>query len=1226
MRPLAARGPRCTPARRMMAGLAIASLLAALALAAPALAHAEEAAAWWQLSSAVTPTHLPPGAEGTISATATNLGAADVQDSGAHHITLTDKLPKGLSITSAKPVLCPVQGPEAPLCGVRWPEKNATAEPVCHSSESEGIWEASCSFPERISPYERIEVLMSVKAAASIPSPSEEINEVKVEGGEKPEGGEMPPKSLKRAVTVSNEPTPFGVEAYELSPEDEHGAPATQAGSHPFQFTTSFTFNTIFHKYPNGKTLPVVPVGLKNLHVNLPPGLIGNASKSVIAQCTEQEFTTLSTIRIGNECKPNTAIGVAVVTVTEPNNGGIVFTLPEAIYNLVPSRGEPARFGFLANGTPVTLDTVLREGDYHVQVNVNNASEAVALLASEVTIWGVPGVASHDISRGSQCLARGADAETGEKCEPPEPRNTNPFLTLPTSCAESLQTSEQAQSWLFGASPLALLAPTATETLTGCNELPFAPTVAVTPTEHQSNTPTGLTVALTAPQKTTLEEKGLAEAQIRNTIVKLPAGVQLSPSAANGLQACSLAQIGYRGRNPQTSTDEFNEHPTYEQEGSCPKASKVGTVEIVTPVLEGKLEGSEATLEGSVYLAEEQKSESEPMRNPFRSLFALYIIVEDPISGALVKLAGKVELVEDTGQITSIFPNAPQLPFSRLTLTLFSGSRASITTPRACGNYTTLASFTPWSGTAAVERSLNPEEFNITSGPGGSACASPQPFNPGFQAGSTNNQAGAFTPFTLTLTRGDADQALKGVSMTLPPGMAGLLSTVKQCGEPQAEEGTCGPESLIGSATAVAGLGATPFTETGGKVYITGPYHGAPFGLSIVLPTAAGPFDFGNVVTRSTINVDPTTAALSIGSDLPTMLNTTTHHSGVPVQLRRVDVTVERPGGAPFQFNPTNCEPMKITATLSGDQGASAPESVPFRAANCDKLPFSPKLTASTGATASKANGANLDVKIASVGVGQANIQKVFLQLPIALPSRLSTIQKACVLAVFNANPAACDEGSLVGKATIHTPVLTSALSGPAYLVSHGGAAFPDIEFVLQGEGITLILDGKTDIKKGITYSRFESAPDAPFTSFETELPTGPHSALTAFVPKTPYKLCATNLTMPTQITGQNGAVIKQNTHIAITGCPPSVTITKTRARARSILVTVKLSQAGTVKISGPGLKSVTKRGVSAGSHVITVPLTRSGRTAARRHKKVKIKASLTVGRRSVTGTATAKA
>ena len=266
-------------------------------------------------------------------------------------------------------------------------------------------------------------------------------------------------------------------------------------------------------------------------------------------------------------------------------------------------------------------------------------------------------------------------------------------------------------------------------------------------------------------------------------------------------------------------------------------------------------------------------------------------------------------------------------------------------------------------------------------------------------------------------------------------------------------------------------------------------------------------------------------------------------------------MNVDRPG---FQFNPTNCNPMSVAGTISGSEGASAPVSSPFQVTNCAALPFSPKLTATAGGRGSKADGTSLDVKVESGGVGpggvaQAGIAKVDLQLPLALSSRLPTLQKACVEAVFNADPASCDEGSVIGEATIHTPVLTSPLTGPAYLVSHGGAEFPDVEFVLQGEGITLVLDGKTAIKHGITYSKFESAPDAPFTIFETELPAGPHGVLAPNVPeKEDFSLCKASLAMPTEITGQNGAVINQTTNIAVTGCGgvlPSKTAKPTRAQ-----------------------------------------------------------------------------
>ncbi len=334
---------------------------------------------------------------------------------------------------------------------------------------------------------------------------------------------------------------------------------------------------------------------------------------------------------------------------------------------------------------------------------------------------------------------------------------------------------------------------------------------------------------------------------------------------------------------------------------------------------------------------------------------------------------------------------------------------------------------------------------------------------------------------------------------------------------------------------------------------------------------------------RSRINVNPTTAAVTVttdpgprGESLPTILK------GVPVELKALNVTVDRPE---FQFNPTNCAPMSVTGSLGSSEGITAGVSSPFQVSGCSSLPFTPKLTATAGGAASKVDGASLNVKIQSPGLGQANIQKVLLTIPSLLPSRLDTIQKACPDYVFEKNPATCDEGSVVGKATVHTPVFKNPLIGPAYLVSHANREFPDVDFVLQGEGITLIVTGHTDITHGVTYSRFETAPDAPFTAFETELPTGPHSALTAYVPGAQrYNLCGQNLQIPTEIIAQDGAEISQDTQVALTGCPPSVKVTKTKTKKASVAISISLSAPGSVTITGKGLKSTAKKGLSAGN------------------------------------------
>ena len=691
---------------------------------------------------------------------------------------------------------------------------------------------------------------------------------------------------------------------------------------------------------------------------------------------------------------------------------------------------------------------------------------------------------------------------------------------------------------------------------------------------------------------------GLAEADLRDALVTLPEGVEVNPSGAYGRQGCSPAQIELHGPEP----------------AQCPNASKIGSVQIETPLLEHPLQGG-------VYLAQQGNAGQAQGENPFGSLLAIYIAGENAERGVVVKLAGHLEINEKTGQLTTRFDENPQLPFEELKLDLFGGSRAPLSTPQACGIYTTTTSLTPWSapesGPAATPSSI----FPISSGPGGSPCVA-QGFAPSFTAGTTNNQAGAFSPFTLKLSRQDGEQTLSTVGTTMPPGVLGMLSKVQRCGEPQAQAGACPAAAQIGHVTVQAGVGNQPLTlpEAGKQedpVYLTGPYGGGPFGLAIVVHPEAGPFNLEEngrpIVVRAKIAINPTTAQISVLSDpMPTMLQ------GIPLDVRTVDVTVDRPG---FMFNPTDCEPLSVTGAIGSSEGASENVGSRFQAANCATLPFAPKLTASVAGHASKADGVSFDVKIESAGLGQANIHKVDLTLPEALPSRLSTLQKACLAAVFESNPALCSPESIIGKATIHTPLLTGPLSGPAYLVSHGGAAFPDVEFVLQSEGVELILDGETQIKNGITYSKFETAPDAPFTTFETELPAGPKSIFGVYQKNGSYNLCGTTLQMPTEITAQNGAVIKQATAIATTGCPPSLSITKTQVKANSVAVTVKLGQSGTVKITGKGLKPSTKRGLKAGTHTITVPLTATGRAAMKHRTKLKIQASLIAAGK--TGTAT---
>jgi hypothetical protein len=1086
---------------RAMAGAVIASVALVAGNQTAAFANAPA----WHVVAELVPANLPPGGEGEIVVAVSNLGIVPAVGSESP-VTITDTLPPGLRALA-------IAGEAKKGNELKCPTSQPASPPL------------TCTTTGTLYPYERIALTIRVQVEEPPETVTTLPNEVTVQGG----GAQK--TSSTQQLTINASPTQFGIEHLEVSPLNDDGAPATQAGAQPFQLTTTVVTNQTSEHQP----LPQP----KDLSFNLPPGLIGNPN--AVSQCSEVDFAAL--VEQTNLCPPSSVVGVATVTAFEPISGIINKTVP--VFNLVPAHGEPARFGFEVIGKiPIVIDTSVRSGrDYGVVATVRNTTQVAALQSSQVTLWGDPGDPRHNNSRGWECVAGGVfSQQIGKTCPTASQEPEKPFLRTPTSCeanpaTEPVTSSVQADNWIepdsFVSSEYTWMTGEGEPLgFDGCLALPFTPSITVSSEAHSAATPTGLSVKIRIPQLALLEPEKLAQADVRDSTAALPQGVELSPSAANGLQACSEEQIGYEGLDHETGVQQFST-----AKPACPEASKIGVVHIKTPLLSHELEGS-------VYLASPAPKE-ESARNPFNSLIALYLVAEDPVSGVLVKLAGKGELNERTLQVVTTFSNTPQVPFEELSLELFGGPRGSVSTPTHCGGYATEAVFTPWSDTGAVNLYSPVEEFDVNSGVGGGRCPGMVlPFAPGLVAQSTNTAAGSYTHFELELSRPDGQQALSTVSLHLPPGNAAVLANLSLCSEAQAQADACPPESLVGEATADAGLGPEPYVQTGGRVYITGPYDGAPFGLEIVTPAIAGPFNLGNVTVRSRIYVDPNNASITIVSDpLPTQLK------GIPLQLKRVLVNVNREN---FEFNPTSCAPLTISGTIDGAEGASSDVATPFRVENCTSLPFAPVLSASANGHGSKADGTSFAVKVTSRGLGQANIAKVDLQLPKQLPSRLPTIQKACLASVFEANLAACDEGSLIGSATIHTPVLKNPLTGPAYLVSHGNAAFPDVEFVLQGEGIKLVLDGKTQIKDGITYSKFETAPDAPFTTFETVLPAGPHSALTANVAESKhFDLCGENLQMPTTIVGQNGAVIEHSTRIAIQGCA-AVKASKTRRLTRA--------------------------------------------------------------------------
>jgi hypothetical protein len=1122
----------------MMLGLSTRSLklgaAAALALAAGALtlgsacAQAATTSPWWHLSTNIRPASIAPGGEGTVVVQAVNLG--DAETSGP--IVLSDLLPPGLRVQEEEVAgklvpkvsffafshltgnedltkasffglpldLCSIGAHEV-SCGTKSKNPSLNQPPFTEPPFTTEPFFINLLGVAPLQPYEDLELRISVKdegAASGAP------NEAEVTGG----GAST--ARLRRPVSISAEAPTFGAEDFTMVPEEAGGGVDVQAGSHPYQLTSTFALNQ--------SSDPEHPPALaRNLKFNLPAGLIGNAT--LLPQCSDLDFKHVVLGGEENLCPADTAVGVASVTIFEPQQLRLA-TFPVPIFNLVPARGEPARFGFELASTPVALDTSVRTGsDYGVSVSVSNISELAAFISTTVSFWGVPGDKVHDSARGWSCLVSGHWSSRNLPCIGSSQSHPAPFLTMPTSCALPFSASVEGVSWTTPLKPQALaLARTEYDLkdafehplgISGCNQLAFEPSIEVQPDITSASTPTGLSVHVRVPQEVSLSANGLASSSIKDTTVALPDGVLTNPSGADGLQACSEPQIGFQQIAPD-GTDLFTPGIG---EPFCPDASKIGTVEFKVPVVENPLKGS-------IYLATQNQ-------NPFGSLIAMYIVAKDPVSGVLLKLAGEVKLNETTGQITTIFKNSPQAPLEEATFSFFGGDRAPLATPSRCGAYTTQASFAPWSESPPRNTSST---FQITTGPNGGPCPNPLPFSPTLAAGTSNIQAGAFSPLSTTISRADGNQDIKTVQLHMPPGLSGILAGIPLCGEAQANAGTCSQASQIGKTTVSVGLGGDPFTVTGGQVFLTTAYKGAPFGLSIVNPAKAGPFDLGKVIVRAKVEVDPHTTALTVTTDqIPHILQ------GIPLQIKHVNVTIDRPG---FTFNPTNCSPLKLTGAIASVEGASAAVETPFQITNCAALKFAPKFSVSTSGKTSKAKGASLSVKLTYPKGPQgtyANIAKTKVSLPKQLPSRLTTLQKACTAQVFDRSPANCPAASIVGRAKVITPLLPVPLSGPAYFVSHGGEAFPDLTIVLKGSGaydITVELVGSTQIKNGITTTTFKAVPDAPFSSFELTFPQGPHSALAANA-----NLCRSKLAMPTEFTAQNGAVVTRKTPIKVTGC-----------------------------------------------------------------------------------------
>lgn len=1083
--------------------LACVSAVVAVGLLNASVGTAAGVAPGWAIRSAAAPTSLSTNPavacpyEGSpcqgFFVTATNVGSAS---SGA--VVIRDTLPAGVSILAVPPkdaqAYVPVYGGQTEE-GERVP---CTVEAAT----------VTCSYGG-LPPGGVIQILIEVSVAEGTGPTVLNRAEVEEPGGT----GAFRAATAEPSTTptpVNAGPAAFGVQDFSMGVFGPGGEPDVQAGAHPGMVMTAIAYNTVLDGF--GDTSPYEQVEEPKIeNVDLPMGFAGDALAA--PRCSE-------TALAAETCPPDTRIGIVGLFKAEGRNDQLL-----GLYNVTPEHGYPAQFGFnFLKSVFMLRPRVLPTAEGYVlsvPVPAVPRSESEKFHEVTVTIFGDPSTQD--------------GGSAGEA-----------FAANPDGCSRgTLNARFEMNAWLepgnWQSAETPMFEAGLGQGVIGCNALQFQPSLEAQPETAEADTPSGYEVVVRNPQSPNFEGD-LATPDLKDATVSFPEGVSVSPSAANGLAACQASGpegIELGSNDPLAADNEVHEGEelgadelVHASPGHCPQASQIGDVEAVTPLLT-------EPLHGHLYVAAPGcggagQRQCTPHSAEDGELFGVYLEVSG--SGIIVKLNGSVYVNPSTGQLTTRFQDIPEQPVSEVRLKLNGGPRSPLANPQSCGSFTVTSDLTP--GSTPFTPDATPfSSFPVTGCTAGA-------FNPGFLAHSTSSGAGAFSPFTLTVSRKDGEQNLSGLSVAMPVGLLGKIAGFARCGQAEiaaaeSNTGGCPAASALGTATAAAGAGSSPFWQSG-TVYLTGPYKGAPFGLAVVVPANAGPFHLGNIVVRAAIHVDPVTAAVSVVSDpLPQMVD------GVPLRVQTVNVTV---GGANnFTFNPTNCAALSVTGTVSGSQGASKNVAAPFAASGCAALPFKPVFTASTAGQATKAHGASLDTKVtfpaAPAGSGQvsldANIASFKVELPKQLPSRNTTLQKACLAATFEANPAGCPAAADVGSVSASTPLLSAPLTGPAYLVSYGGEKFPQLVMVMQGEGVTIDVTGTIFVSKaGITSVTLKTVPDAPITSFELKTPKGPFSALTSFVPaRNEFNLCGQSLAMPTTITAQNGAVIKQATKVSITGC-----------------------------------------------------------------------------------------
>lgn len=851
----------------------------------------------------------------------------------------------------------------------------------------------------------------------------------------------------------------------------------SQAGGHPdiaveFEIENRY-FPPLKDEEDPSKVNPCACNDARDIVVNLPAGFIGNPSAT--PQCNAKDFAF-------DQCAIDTQVGVA--TASGCLGASICSAVPNPTTNLIPPPTTAGLTGFkipIFNAPVYTYLTARTGGDYGLRASVIGTERIFPVPHFIQHLWGVPADPIHDAQRFKEpcvLICEMRPPTTGYPSNSPE----IPFLSNPTTCGvETLASTIDITAYDNGKTHAEYPWPATT----GCSQLDFNPSLAANPTTTAADTPSGIDVDLTVPQ--TLTPGTPSPSAIRGTTVTLPPGFTVNPNAADGKTACTDAQAKFGT----------------EDESECPEFAKVGTLEIHSAVLPGMLPGA-------VYLGEPKTG------NRYR----LFLVADG--FGLHVKLPGSVLPDPGTGQITVSFQDLPQTPFERFNLHFFGSERGILATPTKCGTYPVKTTFEPWNNELDDQDSI--QFFTINVGPNGSPCPGAQrPFSPSFRAVSEGNTAGGFTPFAVDLRRPDGDQNAVGLSVKTPPGFSGVLKGIPYCSEAaltqlamfdysgifEQTSPACSSASQIGTAIAGAGAGSKPLFVPG-KVYLAGPYKGEPLSLIVVIPAVSGPYDLGNVAVRAAIHVDPVTAQVTTVSDaLPQILE------GIPLRTRAIHVNLDRPK---FAITPTNCKPLSVEATISGDEGAQVTRSSHYQVANCATLPFGPKLSLNlTGGV--KRRGHPALRAVLTTSPGEANLGSTTVTLPKNQLLDNAHIGTICTRVQFASD--SCPADSIYGKAEATTPLLDEPLKGNVYLRSSSNE-LPDLVVDLEGQ-IDIELAGVIDsAKNGGLRTKFQGIPDAPVTKFVLSLAGGKKGLLI-----NSEGICGLRQRAKVSMTGQNGAVVK---------------------------------------------------------------------------------------------------